>query len=296
MPTPLIQNEIVNSIGMNLKLIPAGEFLMGSPNSDRDAYYDEKPQHRVRITEPFYLGIHPVTVGQYRRFVDATGYRTEAEKDGKGCWGWDTGASKEVQNPKFTWRSPGFDQTDDHPVVNVSWNDAKAFCDWLSQQEGQTYGLPTEAQWEYACRAGTTTRFSFGDDERTLGEYAWYSANSGSRTHAVGEKKPNGLGLYDMHGNVRVWCWDEVIEPLVAAIVRDIHRNVQVWCWDGYDNYQRTLVDDPRGAEGASDRVLRGGCWNDGPEDARSASRYSFKPWYRFNSLGFRLARVQSVR
>jgi formylglycine-generating enzyme required for sulfatase activity len=142
----------------------------------------------------------------------------------------------------------------------------------LSQQEGQTYELPTEAQWEYACRAGTTTRFSFGDDENALGEYAWYSANSGSRTHAVGEKKPNDFGLYDMHGNV----WE--------------------WCWDGYGTYQRTAVDDPRGAGGASGRMDRGGGWTSQPRNARSANRYRNGPEYRVNVLGFRLARVQSVR
>src|SRR5262249_14669001 len=146
---------IVNSIGMKLKLIPAGEFLMGSSHTDSGPSDDEEPPHRVRITQPFYLGIHQVTRGQFRRFVEATGYQTEAETDGKGGFGWDTSPGKGgfrwakptgkwVQNPKFTWRAPGFDQTDEHPVVNVSWNDTRAFSDWLSQQEGQTYRLPTE--------------------------------------------------------------------------------------------------------------------------------------------------------
>jgi formylglycine-generating enzyme required for sulfatase activity len=190
----------VGSIGMKLKLIPAGEFLMGSPDSDPDADNGEKLRLRVRIMKPFYLGVYPVTRGQFRRFVEAAGYRTEAEKVGKGGRGWDGAAGNWVQNPKFTWRSPGFEQTDDHPVVNVSWNDASAFCEWLSGQEGQKYRLPTEAEWEYACRAGSQTRYCFGDDEKMLGEYAWYAANSGSRTHAVGEKKPNAFGLHDMHG------------------------------------------------------------------------------------------------
>jgi hypothetical protein len=115
--SPPSMGEWTNSIGTKLKLIPAGEFLMGSPESDKDALDHEKPQHRVRITKPFYLGMHQVTVGQLRRFVEATGYRTEAEKDGKGGWGWDAAAGTWVQNPRFTWRSPGFDQTDEHPVV-----------------------------------------------------------------------------------------------------------------------------------------------------------------------------------
>src|SRR5262249_14501883 len=145
-----VKDEIVNSIGMKLKLIPAGEFLMGSPESDGDAFDVERPQHRVRIKNPFLLGMHQVTRGQFRRFVDAVGYKTEAEKYGKGGWGWDLTAGREVADPKYTWRSSGFEQTDEHPVVNVSWNDAKAFCDWLSKQEGQTYRLPSEAEWEYA--------------------------------------------------------------------------------------------------------------------------------------------------
>jgi formylglycine-generating enzyme required for sulfatase activity len=261
----VLPTEVVNSIGMKLKLIPAGEFLMGSPESDRDAYENEKPQHRVWITQPFYLGIHPVTRGQFQRFVEATRYQTDAEKDGQGKWG---------QDPKFTWRSPGFDQTDDHPVVNVSWNDATAFSAWLSRQEGQEYRLPTEAEWEYACRAGTTTRLSFGDDEDALGQYAWYAANSKDQTHPVGEKKPNAFGLYDMHGNV----WE--------------------WCWDGYDAayYQKSPAVDPRGPDPASDRVFRGGSQNNEPRYARSAYRYGFEPDTRHDYLGFRLALVQSGR
>ena len=266
--------EIVNSVGMKLKRIPAGELLMGSPENDPDVSNDEKPQHRVRITQPFYLGIHQVTRGQFRRFIEATRYQTEAEKDGKGGWGWDASAGKWFQNPKFTWRSPSFDQTDDHPVVNVSWNDATAFSDWLSRQEGQEYRLPTEAEWEYACRAGTTTRFSFGDEENALGQYAWYSANASNQTHPVGERKPNAFGLYDMHGNV----WE--------------------WCWDGYDAdyYKRSPADNPRGPEPAAPRVIRGGSWRIGPQNARSAYRGWDLPENRSNDLGFRLARVQSSR
>jgi formylglycine-generating enzyme required for sulfatase activity len=266
--------EIINSIGMELKLIPGGEFLMGSPDSDRDAFGNEKPQHRVRITRPFYLGVYSVTRGQFQRFVEATDYRTQAEKDGEGGWRWDAAAQWWARDPKSTWRSPGFDQTDDHPVVNVSWNDASAFCDWLSRQESQEYRLPTEAEWEYACRAGTTTRFSFGDDENALGQFAWYSANSNRQTHPVGEKQPNGFGLHDMHGNV----WE--------------------WCWDGYDAdyYKQSPAIDPRGSEPAAHRVLRGGGWNFALQLARSASRGGNSPERSFNFLGFRLARGQSDR
>jgi formylglycine-generating enzyme required for sulfatase activity len=260
----------VNSIGMKLNLIPAGDFLMGSPESDKDASNDEKPQHRVRIAQPFYLGTHQVTHGQFRRFIEATRYQTEAEKDGKGGWGLDVASGKWVQDPKFTRRSPGFDQTDDHPVVNVCWNDATAFSDWLSREEGQKYRLPTEAEWEYACRAGTTTRYSFGDNERSLGRYAWYAANSNGQTHPVGEKNPNAFGLYDMHGNV----WE--------------------WCSDGYetDSYKQSPVADPRGPGQAAHRVVRGGSWGLGPKYVRSAFRLGESPGYRSISLGFRLARA----
>ena len=121
---------------MKLVLIPAGEFLMGSPDSDKDAQDDEKPQHRVRITRPFYLGATEVTVGQFRRVVETAGYQTEAEKDGKGGQGWNEAKGNFEQGPQYTWRNPGFAQTDEHPVVNVSWNDAIAFCNMLSEQGG----------------------------------------------------------------------------------------------------------------------------------------------------------------
>ena len=169
-------NVIVNSIGMKLTLIPAGEFMMGSDATDPDAYDNEfldkaagkKEKHRVRITRPFHLGVTEVTRGQFRRFVDDAGYRTEAEKDGKGGYGWNEETKKFEQNPRYTWQNAGFEQTDEHPVVNVSWNDAQAFIGWLSRKEGKTYRLPTEAEWEYACRAGTTARFACGDDPEGL--------------------------------------------------------------------------------------------------------------------------------
>src|SRR5262249_1018949 len=155
-PSTHPMRELTNSIGMKLILIRAGEFLMGSPDGDGDD--DEHPQHRVRITQPFYLGVHEVTRGQFRRFVDEAGYQTETAQDGKDGWGGKEEAKKFEQNRGYSWQNPGFEQTDDHPVVNVSWNDVVAFAAWLSRKEGDTYRLPTEAEWEYACRAGTTTR------------------------------------------------------------------------------------------------------------------------------------------
>ena len=171
---------------MKLTLVPAGEFMMGSGESALATaaffnknygenhltpyfFKDEHPQHRVRITKPFYLGTYHVTRGQFRQFVANAGYKTDAEKGEKpGAWGWNPDNKEVGFNEKYSWRITGFEQTDEHPVVNVSWNDAAAFCKWLSRKEGTTYRLPTEAEWEYACRAGTTTRYSSGDDPETL--------------------------------------------------------------------------------------------------------------------------------
>ena len=196
--------EFKNSIGMKMVLIPPGEFMMGSPDSDPDARGHEKPQHRVRITKPFEMAAHEVTVGQFRAFVETTGYKTEAETAG-GDSNWTN--------------SKRFEQTDEHPVVWVSWNDAVAFCEWLSEKDGNTYRLPSEAEWEYACRSGSTTRWYFGDSESDLKEYAWYNVENriifnGNGTKPVAQKLPNGFGLLDMHGNARELCSDWFSPPL----------------------------------------------------------------------------------
>ena len=248
--------SITNSIGMKLVLIPAGEFLMGSDETDPDAGDDEvaidaagkKAKHQVQITRPFYLGANEVTRGQFRRFVDEAGYRNNSE-----------------------WQKTISEQTDEHPVVNVSWEDAVAFAAWLSRKEGQVYRLPTEAEWEYACRAGTTTRYSSGDDPAGLPAVGNID---GSGTVPVGCYNPNAWGVFDMHGNV----WE--------------------WCSDGYaaDYYKRSLGDDPQGPDGAVARVRRGGSWRGGPRYARSADREWYAPVSRNSDMGFRLARVQSAR
>ena len=147
----------------------------------------------------------------------------------------------------------------------VSWNDAVRFCQWLSKKEDRTYELPTEAEWEYACRAGTTTAFSFGDDPKALGDYAWYDGNSGSHTHPVGEKKPNPWGLYDMHGNV----WQ--------------------WCADRYGPYQEGSIKDPKGADVGESRVFRGGSWGSQLRLCRSADRDGGNPDHRYGDGGFRI-------
>jgi len=230
---------ITNSIGMRMILIPAEEFLMGSPDSDSDASADEKPQHRVKITRPFYLGVCPVTQEEYERVMG--------------------------ENPSHFQGDP------QRPVEQVSWDDAVEFCRRLSEKEGKTYRLPTEAEWEYACRAGSTTKWCFGDSESQLGEYAWYTVNSRSTTHPVGKKEPNDWGVYDMHGNVWEWCAD----------------------WYAQDYYGGSPTDDPKGPSSGALRVLRGGSWGGVPGYSRSANRFrGSPPADRYFLLGFRLART----
>lgn len=280
--------EMTNSIGMQLVLIPPGEFEMGSTEEDvamlqeqanatnqaiwRTArLHYEAPKHRVRITKPFWLSRHEVNRGQFRRFVDDRGYRTEAERDGKGGCGLIN--DQWLQDPRFVWNADlGLEQADDHPVVNVSWNDVKWFCSWLSKKEGETSYLPTEAQWEWACRAGTTTTWYSGEAEGALKEHAWFSDNAGGRMHPVGQKTPNAWGLYDMHGNVWEWCQD----------------------WLGERYYAASPMDDPTGALSGSERVRRGGGWRDEAFDCRASYRYGDVPRIRDGDRGFRLARSVS--
>lgn len=249
--------------GMKLKLIPAGEFLMGSSRADDpNAEANEMPRHRVKISQPYYLGVTEVTRGQYRA---------------------------------ITGKSPGaFKSSDDLPVECVTWLDAVKYCNALSEKEdlrpfyriageevtvldwgGEGYRLPTEAEWEYACRAGTTTRFSFGASDSDLENNAWINGkNSAGRTHVVGGKRANGWGLHDMHGNVCEWCWD----------------------WYDKDYYAQSPAVDPRGPSEGDFRVNRGGGWFNRPRYARSAYRGrltpdSDAPDNAGGDLGFRLAR-----
>lgn len=232
-----VGEPIVNSIGVVLVLIPAGEFQMGSPDSDNASNGHEKPQHLVQITKPFYLSTFEVTQEQYEQVM------------GNNPSG-SIGANK--------------------PVENVNWHDAIAFCRKLSDQERVEYRLPTEAEWEYACRGGTTTVYSFGDDASQLGQYAWYDDNSGNITHAIGQKLANPWGLYDMYGNV----WE--------------------WCQDGPRPYRsETVTVDPIGPSGG--RVLRGGAFGLQPWNLRSAYRGLGVPDFRGNNNGFRLARTYEL-
>ena len=192
-----------------------------------------------------------------------------------------------LKGPQFTWRKTGFEQTDDHPVVNVTWNDAMAFCEWLSHKTGQTYRLPTEAQWEYACRAGTTTRYSSGDDPETLatvgnvGDAAFkalfpndFTINASDGypfTSPVGQFLPNAFGLYDMHGNAWQWCAD--------------------WYADNY--YAASAIEDPKGPDSGTYRITRGGSWGSSPELPRSSERNPKAPDFTMAYFGFRVARTK---
>jgi formylglycine-generating enzyme required for sulfatase activity len=293
--------EITNSLGMKLVVIPHGTFQMGSPAGEKGRHDDEGPQHEVQITKDFYMAKFAVTRGQFRQFVENTGYKTDAEKDGKGGWGYvetKDGKGSFPQKDIFNWRRTGFEQTDEHPVVNVSWNDAQAFCEWLGRKEDKPYRLPTEAEWEYACRAGTSTRYYNGDEDGGLRQVAniadrslaakwdhsglhnpdfkkalisWLEEVSWSDgypfTAPVGQFRSNAWGLYDMHGNVYQWCSD----------------------WSDPKYYHRSPRVDPQGPDDGQFRVLRGGSWLDFPRWCRSARRSGLQPTDRWHCVGFRV-------
>lgn len=225
-------------------VIPAGSFLMGSPESEVGRDDNEGPQRRVTIGQPFAVGRYEVTFEEYDACV-ADGGCAEQPRDE----GWGRGR---------------------RPVINVSWNEAQAYARWLSEKTGQRYRLLTEAEWEYAARAGTTTRWSFGDDESQLGAHAWFGSNSNGRTQPVGGKAANRFGLYDVHGNV--WEW---VEDCSADTYSGLTTN-------GAANT----------TQGCSSRVFRGGSWYVIPQFLRSAIRVRLAPTFRYDNFGFRLART----
>jgi formylglycine-generating enzyme required for sulfatase activity len=230
--------DLGGGVKMEFVLIPAGSFIMGHEKGVND----EKPVHKVTITKPFYLGRYEVTQEQWQAVMG---------------------------------NNPSVFEGPKNPVEVVSWNDCRDFLAKLNEKlrsGGAKFGLPTEAQWEYACRAGTTTRYSFGDDPARLDDYAWWGNNAQRTTHPVGQKKPNAWGLYDMHGNV----WE--------------------WCADGYaeDYYAKSPAEDPVGPDSGASRVLRGGSWRDvvTPLAFRCAYRDNSRPDLRLSDSGFRVART----
>jgi len=295
---PAVSNPkaMQNSIGMTLLPLSRETFMMGIDKLpeelakqfagfDPDDFADEQPAHAAHIGPPIYLGAYEVTVGQFRQFVDAENYKTEAEQDGRGGGGYDAERDRIVErDTKYSWKNTGFPQTDEHPVVNVTWNDAVAFCDWLSRKEGKRYRLPTEAEWECACRGGTRTMYSNGDDPERLTEVGNVADASAKAkfgdldavrgddgfifTAPFGLFGANAYGFHDMHGNVSEWCQD----------------------WYGDNYYAYAPVDNPSGTETGRFRVYRGGAWNDPPVFCRSADRARIEPEYRYCYLGFRVA------
>ena len=299
---------LVNSLGMRFVALPAGEFLMGSdetpealavayPQYSRDRFValkDEAPVHRVRITKPFYLGEHEVTVAEFRKFLRQSGYVPESIADGTGGYGYnkdydpsktERGDAFEGRDRKYSWRNPGFPQSGRSPVVNVTWNDAVALTKWLSQREKRTYRLPTEAEWEYACRAGTQTRYYNGNDPQQLHRIANVFDQSAAKnwpkweayatraddghpfTSPVKSFAPNAFGLYDMVGNVWEWVSD----------------------WHADDYYAQSPADDPQGPADGSVHVRRGGSWHTWPFYARCSFRNWNSAATRYTLVGMRL-------
>ena len=264
---PLQAADYTNSIGMKFKNIPAGSFYMGSCNlsaidsavcpsgerTDSDARDDETPQHKVRISRSFQIGIYEVTLGQFKQFI------ADAKRD-------------DLLTDDFIKANSRDDST---AVSYVTWNDVQSFISWLNKKEGGShYRLPTEAEWEYVARAGTTTKYSWGSSESQAESYAWYGKNAdyaGDKyAHSVGRKKPNPWGLYDMHGNV--WEW------------------VQDWYDENY--YRNSSATDPKGSSSIQYRVIRGGGWESDVSYLRSAYRGNYSPDECDNYLGFRLLRT----
>jgi formylglycine-generating enzyme required for sulfatase activity len=226
---PKAGDTISNSLGMKLAYIPAGEFNMGSLE-DEDGHNDDELQHHVIITKAFYIGTTEVTQSQWTKVVG-------------------------FNRSKF--------KGDDLPVENMSWTDAVKFCEKLSEMEGKTYRLPTEAEWEYACRAGTT--WAFGGTGN-IDDMAWYNANSNKTTHPVAMKQPNAWGLYDMHGNIAEWCSDRY-----------------------FAEYPDSTVTDPTGPDEGNFRVVRGGSWDYRPSGCRAAARISRRASYQLANTGLRI-------
>jgi formylglycine-generating enzyme required for sulfatase activity len=250
-------------VDLTVVRIEPGLFQQGSSESETGRGPDETKRY-VTISRAFYLGKSPVTRGQFARFVSDTNYRTEAEKGNSGGFGYENG--RLVQKKEYTWRTPGFQQTDNDPVVIVTWNDAQAFLSWLSRKSGSKFELPSEAQWEYACRAGGDTPYG---GALTADEVAWHKGNSGLRTHPVGEKAANAWGLTDMLGNVWEWCADWYGPYAEGPIMDPVQNN-------------SNLSDKPR-------RVLRGGSWLKDPAGVRVAARFRNDPQSRNPDNGFRV-------
>ncbi len=265
------KDSVLSGLGIKMVPVRGGTFLMGDI---RDKGIEkEEPVHSVTVNS-FDIASTEVTVGQFRKFTEETGYKTEAER---GDQAWVVFKGEWMKRPDVTWKNPYIPQTDTHPVVCVSWNDAQEFCAWLSKKTGQKIGLPNEAEWEYACRAGSETRYYTGNSENDLDRAGWYWRNSGDThltgdysliklnenhcgTHPVGTKPPNAWGLYDMTGNVWEWCTDTVDKDYYTS-------------------------------KPCENRVFRGGGWYEQAVFLRTAYRHWRRPSHSYWGLGFRIVR-----
>lgn len=274
-PTEIMEDKTL-SAGMKMIFIKGGKFDIGDTFDEGDE--DEKPVHRVSVDD-FYLSESEVTVGQFREFVKATGYMTEAE-NGEGMYAWN--GSLWISQIGLYWDKPGFSQSDDYPVVGVSWNDAVAFTEWLSKRSGLKYRLPSEAEWEFAAReGGKKIKYSWGNSEPdgsncnyadSNTSFTWADKNHNDRyinTAPAKSYPPNSLGLYDMNGNVWEWCSD----------------------WYDGDYYKNDIKEKPNGPSSGSVKVLRGGSWSSRAWYLRCSYRYRFAPAFRLYLIGFRVAR-----
>lgn len=259
---PLVRLGLGGDVGIDLVLIRAGSFMQGSLGDEAGRGADETAR-LVMITHDYYMSRSSVTRGQWERFVAETGFRSEAETGTSGGYGWDGSAL--VQKKQFTWRNPGFPQTSEHPICLVTYPDAEAFCNWIIKKTQRETMLPTEAQWEYACRAGTTTSWHSG---ATADGAFWHKGNSENGTHPVNSKPVNPWGLF-ISGNVSEWCLDWYAPYQTVSVTDPLQDNPN-------------LSDKPR-------RVLRGGSWLRDAKNTRSAARYRADPRSRNADIGFRI-------
>ncbi len=270
--------------------IPGGEFVMGSPETEADRNPDEGPQHKVKI-EPFWMGKHEVTWDEY----DIWSFNLDIQRrkvNGIEPTPLDKIADV-VTRPTKPYTDMTFDMGhDNYPAICMTQLAAKMYCKWLSAKTGHHYRLPTEAEWEYACRAGTTTAYSFGDDPSNLDDYGWHYENADEKYHPVGQKKPNPWGLHDMHGNVSEWVLDGYDPKFYGTFEKD-----KACAFPAFYNPPTKIYE----------RVVRGGSWDDDPEGLRSAARFVSTPdwkiqdpqipqsiWYLTDALhvGFRIVRI----
>jgi len=235
-------------VSFEMTPIPGGTFMMGSPETEADRGEDEGPQRKVKI-EPFYMGIHEVTFDEYEVFREKT--LDKAPEGGE----WDADA---VTRPSPPYEDPTFGMGKyGYPAASMTQYAALSYCKWLTEKTGVFYRLPTEAEWEYACRAGSETAYYFGDSLEKLDEYAWYYDNSNDVYHQVGQKKPNAWGLYDMHGNVAEWTLDQYVADYFEAVLTADAENETPW--------RRPTALHPR--------TVKGGSYYDDPDRLRSAAR-----------------------